>query len=319
MKRTLNECTSRFVLTSEYSALINYRMRDSRLSMDNKLRVAKSIEHTYAPLLDLLKADAPSLSDSDILFCILSTLHIENNIIAEMLAISVDTVRVRKYRLRDKLPPVWHSLFFNDNQNIQNQETPVTQETTNQKTDVKDKATIMSVAGNCFHNYFKTSGRSSRIDYWFFLLFAAIVYIALDSTTRYVMYNAPSGLMDPKENETIRYILYFIEVAVSLVLTTPLFTVTVRRLHDLNLKGWLAIILCAFPIIILLTLKISNYVEVEWIIRQTQVLEETFSFYLAIRLACHYSLMLFLIINILVFTKSGTVGPNDYGPDPLRF
>ena len=311
MKRTLNECTSRFALTPEYSTLINYRMRDSRLSMDDKLCVAKSIEHTYAPLLDLLKADAPSVSDSDMLFCILSTLHIENNVIAEMLVISADTVRVRKYRLRDKLPPVWHSLFFNDKQSIQNQD----QETTV----VKEKATIVSVAGDCFHSYFKTSGRSSRIDYWFFWLFAAIVYIALDSTTRYVMYNAPSGLMDPKENETIRYILYFIEVTVSLVLITPLFTVTVRRLHDLNLKGWLAIILCAIPIIILLMLKISNYVEVEWIIRQTQVLEETFSLYLAIRLACRYSLMLFLIINILVFTKSGTVGPNDYGPDPLRF
>lgn len=311
MKQILNDCTAQFALTPEYSTLTNYHMRDTRLTMDDKLRVAKSVEHTFAPLLDHLKADAPSLSDSDKLYCILSTLNIDNNVIAEMLAISADTVRVRKYRVRDKLPFIWYDLFFPDNQGLknQNQETPVKQE----------KSTILTVAGNCFRNYFKISGRSSRTDYWFFLLFSAIVFVAIDYTTRFIMYNAPSGIMDPKENEFIRYVFYIIDAGVPLILIIPMYTVTVRRLHDLNLRGLLAIILCAIPIIILMVDKILRYVEVEWIIRKTEVLEEVYSFYLAIRLACQYSLKLFLIILILIFTKSGTVGPNDYGPDPLRF
>ena len=61
----LKECTAQFAPTPEYSTLINYRMRENRLTMDDKLRIAKTIEHIYAPLLDALKADAPLLSESD--------------------------------------------------------------------------------------------------------------------------------------------------------------------------------------------------------------------------------------------------------------
>ena len=321
MEQILNECTAHFAETPEYSTLINYRTRESRLTMDDKLRVAKTIEHAYAPLLDRLKADAPSLSDSDLLFCIMSTLHIESIAIAEMLAISVDTVRVRKYRLRDKLPQRWFDLFFTDAQVIKTQdhETPAHRQTSNNITNINKKATMMRVVGNCFKNYLNSTGRSSRIEYWYLLLFAAIVYFVVNSAMTYILFHTTNNILEPKEHQTLRYTFYTIHIIIVLVLTPPLYTTTVRRLHDLNLKGWLAVILCAFPVAIILTLRIANLVSTEWVILQTPLTEASFGHFVIVHMACKSVLVIFLIINILIFTRSGTVGPNDFGPDPLRF
>ena len=321
MEQILNECTALFAETPEYSTLINYRMRETRLTMDDKLRVAKTIEHAYAPLLDHLKADVPSLSDSDLLFCIMSILHIESIAIAEMLAISMDTVRVRKYRLRDKLPQRWFDLFFTDAQVIkdQNHETPVDKQTSNNITNMNQKATMMRAVGNCFRNYLNPSGRSSRIEYWYLLLFAAIVYFVVNSAMTYILFHATNNILEPKEHEALRYIFYAIHFTIVLVLTPPLYTTTVRRLHDLNLKGWLAVILCARPVAVILTIKIANLVSTEWVILHTQLTETSFGHFVILHMTCKTVLVMFLIIIILIFTRSGTVGPNDFGPDPLRF
>ena len=313
---TLNQCTAQFAPTPEYSTLINYRMRETRLTMDDKLRIAKTIEHIYAPLLDALKADAPLLSDSDMLFCILSTLHIDNIVIAEMLAISTDTVRVRKYRLRDKLPQQWFDLFFTDSQaaTTHEQPTPATSPAKN----IRQKANIFKSVRSCFKNYMNTSGRSRRCDYWTFLLFAAIVYEIINISITYI-FKVSYFLMEPDAHKSIRLFFYSLHIAIVLILTPPMYTVTVRRLHDLNLKGWLAIILTAIPVALILIVKIANWHCCEWLLTDANVSETAFGNFIIINMGGNYILIMFLIINLFIFAKSGTVGPNDYGPDPLRF
>ena len=310
MKETLNQCKAQFALTPEYSTLINYRMRETRLTMDDKLRVSKTIEHIFAPLLDALNADAPSLSDSDMLFCILSTLNIENNVIAEMLAISTDTVRVRKYRLRDKLPQQWFDLFFTYAQTPQDQDTP--------KTDIKERTSIMKSVSSCFKNYLNTSGRSRRSDYWFFLLFGAIIYEIVNISIAY-LFKVSYFLMEPDAHKIIRFFFYSLQITIVLILIPPMYSVTVRRLHDLNLKGWLAIILTAIPAALILTVKIANWHCCEWLVSDADVTESSFSTFMMIHMGGDYILIMFLIINLFIFSRSGTPGPNDYGPDPLRF
>lgn len=308
---TLNQCKAQFAPTPEFSTLINYRMRENRLTMDDKLRVAKTIEHTYAPLLNHLKADAPSLSDSDMLFCILSTLNIENIATAEMLAISVDSLRVRKYRLRDKLPQQWYDLFFTDAQTTQDP-TPTTNPTQIIKPNI-----IKSIRA-CFKNYLNTTGRSRRCDYWTFMLFAAIVYEIINISITYI-FKVSYFLMEPDAHKSIRLFFYSLHIAIILILTPPMYTATVRRLHDLNLKGWLAIILTAIPVVIILIVKIANWHCCEWLLTHADVSDTEFSTFMMIHMGGNYVLIMFLIINMFIFAKSGTVGPNDYGPDPLRF
>ena len=69
-----------------------------------------------------------------------------------------------------------------------------------------------------FNGYFDFSGRSSRSEYWWFLLFFMVVSFVvplLDSTQ--------SGL---------------ISILAVLGLYIPVLAVQVRRLHDINRSGW---------------------------------------------------------------------------------
>lgn len=108
----ISECCSRFSQTEEYRILKSYRSRDNRLTFDERFAINKSIELTYAPLFELLRADAPSLTESDLFFCALTFQHIETVAIAECLTVTKDAIRMRKLRLREKLPAKWFELLF---------------------------------------------------------------------------------------------------------------------------------------------------------------------------------------------------------------
>lgn len=76
----------------------------------------------------------------------------------------------------------------------------------------------------CFSKYVTFSGRASRSEYWYFVLFNALVSLV-------------AGFLDASifglENE-----LSPIGSIVSLVLLLPSLSVGVRRLHDTNRSGW---------------------------------------------------------------------------------
>lgn len=108
----LNECYSAFSQTEEYRILKTYRTRDNRLTFDERFAINKSIERTYSPVFELLRADAPSLTESDLFFCALTFQHIETVAIAECLTVTKDAIRMRKLRLREKLPNKWFDLLF---------------------------------------------------------------------------------------------------------------------------------------------------------------------------------------------------------------
>jgi len=74
--------------------------------------------------------------------------------------------------------------------------------------------------------YAEFSGRAQRKEYWMFLLFYILIYIAfaiIDSVTGTFSTKAGMGLLGG---------LY----AIALII--PCITVTVRRLHDTNHSGW---------------------------------------------------------------------------------
>jgi len=85
---------------------------------------------------------------------------------------------------------------------------------------------IQTSIKTCFNKYAAFSGRASRSEYWFFVLFGflgAIVAIIID--VMILGYNM--------ENEYTPINSIF-----SLVLIIPTAAVACRRLHDVNKSGW---------------------------------------------------------------------------------
>ena len=77
---------------------------------------------------------------------------------------------------------------------------------------------IFDAVGICFKKYFVLKGRASRSEYWYFYLFSLILFVI-----PYII----GG-----EDADIFFGLLF------LILTIPSFTVSVRRLHDIDKSGW---------------------------------------------------------------------------------
>jgi uncharacterized membrane protein YhaH (DUF805 family) len=80
---------------------------------------------------------------------------------------------------------------------------------------------IRSVYGN----YFNFSGRASRSEFWWFLLFVVLMYVALVAA----VIALPAGL-------AVTVILGF--EALALLTVIPLWALAVRRLHDADRSGW---------------------------------------------------------------------------------
>tara|TARA_B100001057_G_scaffold93024_1_gene89368 strand:- start:37 stop:933 length:897 start_codon:yes stop_codon:yes gene_type:complete len=72
----------------------------------------------------------------------------------------------------------------------------------------------------CFKKYFNFKDRASRSEYWYFTLFALILYAI------------GFGLM------FISYKLFWLLIVISIALIIPFIAVTARRLHDINKSGW---------------------------------------------------------------------------------
>src|SRR5574344_589984 len=107
-----HECHNSCCDTDSARILSLYRSRDNRLTFDERMFIIKEIEKVYCPALMELQHVSPSLTDWDHLLCILSYEGISVSVIAECFSVSNDAVRMRKSRLREKLPAEWFALFF---------------------------------------------------------------------------------------------------------------------------------------------------------------------------------------------------------------
>jgi uncharacterized membrane protein YhaH (DUF805 family) len=110
---------------------------------------------------------------------------------------------------------------------------------------IAETASIISISENrsnrigfinsvkiCFRKYFEHKGRAQRSEYWYFQLFITILYTF--SSLLFLIISLVNY-------EFIKYfssILTFILFIATILIITPLFNVSVRRLHDLNHSGW---------------------------------------------------------------------------------
>ena len=144
-----------------------------------------------------------------------------------------------------------------------------------------------------FRNFVNFNGRAQRSEFWWFVLFALISQMILN-------------------------LIPIVGEIYALVLLLPSLAVTARRLHDTNRTAWW-MLLYLVPIVGIIVLAILFIAllginafdpwggsDAEW-----GVLGVFFIIWLIISIAAWVVLLVFQIMP-------GTVGPNRYGPDPLR-
>jgi uncharacterized membrane protein YhaH (DUF805 family) len=101
------------------------------------------------------------------------------------------------------------------------------------------KMQFLDAISSGFRNYVTFSGRASRSEYWYWVLFALLVALAsaiLDSAM------FPESLSQPIESLT------------GLILFLPGLAVSIRRLHDIDRSGWWFLI--AFTVVGIIVLWI---------------------------------------------------------------
>jgi uncharacterized membrane protein YhaH (DUF805 family) len=130
--------------------------------------------------------------------------------------------------------------------------------------------------------YFKTNIRASRKEYFSFILFSTL----LTEIAGFIFI-----INDQKMNWFIGS-LVFISILFTLYSFIPSITLTIRRLHDLNLSGWWCFILTLIGVLVISFIP-QNIIS-------TAIL------------------CVLIIVAILIIFKKGTPTTNKYGEPPTN-
>ncbi|GAA5266017.1 hypothetical protein ACOSOMT5_P2444 [Acidiphilium sp. MT5] len=144
----------------------------------------------------------------------------------------------------------------------------------------------------CFHKYVNIQGRAPRAEYWFFVLFSAIVQIATFMLV---------GVIELATHAN----LHILVVLVGLALFLPSTSVSMRRLHDRDMSGWWFL-----PIIILNGMSLFQQ-AVFGPMTPAFIHSPTFLPFVLVGATGG----LWGIVLLVIFCLRGTVGDNRYGPE----
>lgn len=91
---------------------------------------------------------------------------------------------------------------------------------------------IIQAIQSGFRKYATFSGRASRSEYWYWTLFTTLVALGFSWMTEAAFYAMPvlDGL--------VHLGVSIVDFIINLVLLIPSIAVSVRRLHDINYRGW---------------------------------------------------------------------------------
>lgn len=232
--------------------LIEYRSRLNRLTFDDRMAVTRCIEKTFAPVFLDMRAESPSLSESDLIFCALAAAGFKPEVISDCISISKESLRMRRKRIKEKLSPFWAEQLFpeaetvtktvtgkcydNGTQHISGADEAdilLRQNQSNSKVMETKKITFGEAINSGFRNMFKFTGRASRTEFWYFILFYTLVFYTLGIVVSFLIPFVMLKTQHPITPESALMIVSFI----AFILIIPLVSITVRRLHDSERKG----------------------------------------------------------------------------------
>ena len=248
----LQSCLAQFRQMPEASMLIEYRSRQNRLTFDDRMAVTRCIEKTFAPVFLDMRAESPSLSESDLIFCALAAAGFKPEVISDCISISKESLRMRRKRIKEKLTPFWADQVFPDIETVTKTVTQkcydngtlhisgaddtdllLRQNQSNAKVMKTKKITFGEAINSGFRNMFKFTGRASRTEFWYFILFYTLVFYTLGIVVSYLIPFVMLKTQHPITLESALMIVSFI----AFILIIPLVGITIRRLHDSERKG----------------------------------------------------------------------------------
>ena len=103
LKDTVRTGREAFRLTDSAAWLQHYR-KDKPLTTEQRRQVMADVHRLFDETENVLRTDYPALTDEDVELCLLSALRYSNSAVADCLAVSEEAVRVRKHRMKGKLP-----------------------------------------------------------------------------------------------------------------------------------------------------------------------------------------------------------------------
>ena len=232
--------------------LIEYRSRQNRLTFDDRMAVTRCIEKTFAPVFLDMRAESPSLSESDLIFCALAAAGFKPEVISDCISISKESLRMRRKRIKEKLTPFWADQVFPDIETVTKTVTQkcydngtqhisgaddtdllLRQNQSNAKVMKTKMITFGEAINSGFRNMFKFTGRASRTEFWYFILFYTLVFYTLGIVVSFLIPFVMLKTQHPITPESALMIVSFI----AFILIIPLVSITVRRLHDSERKG----------------------------------------------------------------------------------
>ena len=232
--------------------LIEYRSRQNRLTFDDRMAVTRCIEKTFAPVFLDMRAESPSLSESDLIFCALAAAGFKPEVISDCISISKESLRMRRKRIKEKLSPFWAEQLFPEAETVTKTVTGkcydngtlhisgaddtdllLRQNQSNAKVMKTKKITFGEAINSGFRNMFKFTGRASRTEFWYFILFYTLVFYTLGIVVSYLIPFVMLKTQHPITLESALMIVSFI----AFILIIPLVGITIRRLHDSERKG----------------------------------------------------------------------------------
>jgi len=156
---------------------------------------------------------------------------------------------------------------------------------------------------NAMRRYFEFGGRSSRSEFWFFVLFYIIIII-LAAVLDAVIFGSQGGMG----------ILYGIVALAHLV---PAIAVSVRRLHDTDRTGWWVFFFFLVPIIVsLVTMAVLGGSLALTMGGNTDVFAGMATMGLGLLIIALVDIVI-LIVAIIFYVTPGAPGPNRFGPPPI--
>lgn len=244
----LQSCLAQFRQMPEASMLIEYRSRQNRLTFDDRMAVTRCIEKTFAPVFLDMRAESPSLSESDLIFCALAAAGFKPEVISDCISISKESLRMRRKRIKEKLTPFWADQVFPDIETVTQKcydngtqhisgaddtDLLLRQNQSNAKVMETKKITFGEAINSGFRNIFKFTGRASRTEFWYFILLYTLVFYTLGIVVSFLIPFVMLKTQHPITPESALMIVSFI----AFILIIPLVSITVRRLHDSERKG----------------------------------------------------------------------------------
>lgn len=156
---------------------------------------------------------------------------------------------------------------------------------------------MIKAIASAFKNGLNFSGRATRLQYWSFVIFA-FCFIVLTHTTFYIFMNTFFTVGSPASK---RYSQIFIWIVLGLVLISLflLFSLSVRRSHDVNIRAWWLALIPLSPLILYLTALLGGG-----------------DFFLLLGYPCALISGGVLICLLIISLWPGTKGDNRFGSPP---